>query len=491
MRRSLVLACSFLVLPACGGAASGDDGAGGSGGQPQQTTIAHGLRISEIAIYQGVKVPLVVEGQPAPHSAPVVQGRDGLLRVFVALEPDWVPREVIVRLEIDRGGTSLPPVELRRVVTGPSVEADFMSGFNFDVPGADLTGDFSYRVGIYETSPTTAPPTPGAVYPAQGKEAMGAVQAGALEVVLVPIQYNADGSGRLPDTGPAQVEKLRSHMYKTYPVSAVNIFVREPMQWNYTVGAYGQGWSELLQQLMFARSQDNPAVNVYYYGAFQPASSFFQYCQQGCVAGLSAGGIGPNDDWGRASLGVLYNGDYSAGTFIHEVGHAHGREHAPCAPGGQIESVDPYYPYPQAQLGSWGYDVYDHQLVEPTGARDFMSYCDPTWVSDYTYSALFDRVSLLNSMAYVHAGAPKAYRMLSVNVEGAVSAGPRLELRLPPSGQRRRVDLLDGAGALVGSAEASFHPYDHLPGGILLIPEPEAKVRRIRTGGHAAELPRR
>lgn len=488
--RRLVWACAIALCGACGGTSSGGGGAGGSGGG-QQSSVVHGLRISEVSVYQGVKVPLVLQGEPVPRLAPVVQNRNALLRVFVTPEPDWQPREVIVRLELDRGGQALPVQEIRRVVQGPSNEADFMSAFNFDIAGADLTGDLSYRVGLYEVSPTGAEPTPGAVFPAIGSEMLGAMQAGTLQVVLVPIQYYGDGSGRLPDTSPTQVERLKEHMFRTYPVADVNIVVRDsPMQWNYPVEAWGNGWGQLLQQLMFARSQDNPPTNVYYYGAFRPADSFYQYCQQGCVAGLSTGGVEPEDDWARASLGVLFNGEYSAGTFIHEVGHAHGRNHAPCAPGGQIESIDPGYPYPDAQLGSWGYDLINHELIAPTDARDFMSYCDPTWVSDYTYKALFDRVSLLNASAFMIAS-PQAYRMLSVAADGALSSGPRLELRRPPSGPRRAVELLDGAGKPLGEAQGAFHPFTHVPGGILLVPEPAAAVRQLRVGTRSVALDRR
>lgn len=490
--RRWIWASVVALCGACSGASSSDGAAGAGGGGQQQASVVHGLRVSEVSIYQGVKVGLMLEGQPVgARTAPVVQGRDALLRVFVAPEPDWQPREVAVRLELERGGAALPPQEIRRFVQGPSAEADFMSAFNFDIAGVELTGDLAWRVGIYEVGPSTGAPTPGAVYPAAGSEALAALSSGpSIKVVLVPIQYNADGSGRLPDTSPSQIQRLQEHMYRTYPVASVDLVVRDaPMQWNYTVSPWGDGWGELLQQLMYARDQDNPGVNVYYYGAFQPSQSFYQYCQQGCVAGLSAGGVGPGDDWARASLGVLYDGEYSAGTFIHEVGHAHGREHAPCAPGGQIQSVDPAYPYPNAFLGVWGYDLVDHELIEPSGARDFMSYCDPTWVSDYTFNGLFERIALLNGAA-AFSGAPQAYRLLSLDGSGELRAGPRIELRTPPSGPARTVALLGAAGEPLGETQARYHAYTHIPGGILLVPEPDAAVHRVAVGGRAVVLER-
>ncbi len=150
----------------------------------------------------------------------------------------------------------------------------------------------------------------------------------------------------------------------------------------------------------------------YYYGVFMPSSSFFSYCQQGCVAGLSSGSVNPNDTFLRGSIGLGYPGEYSAGTFVHETGHAHGRLHAPCAPGGQIQGIDPAFPYGNGGIGAWGYDLVDHQLIDPgSSVRDMMGYCDPTWISDYTYTALFNRIAVVNGVAdYISLAAPKAWR---------------------------------------------------------------------------------
>jgi hypothetical protein len=491
--RRLIWSCAFVLMAACSSSGGGGLGTGGAGGATA-APIVHGLRISEISIYQGVKVPLVIDGQPAAQNAPIVQGRHGLMRVFVSPDPSWQPREVVARLELERSGSSLPARESVRFIAGASNEGDLESAFNFELDAADLTGDVAYRVGLHEqpSSAAIGDPTPGATFPLIGKQPLGAMPAGALEVVLVPIQYNADGSGRLPDLGPAMLEALQAQMFRTYPVPAVSLTVRAPIVWSYPpISAYGGGWSELWQAVASVRNQDNVAPNVYYYGVFQPTESFYQYCQQGCVAGLSAGGVGPNDAWARASLGVLYDAKHSAGTFIHEVGHAHGHDHAPCAPHGQIDYIDPGYPYPGAEIGSWGFDLVDHQLIQPTSSFDFMSYCDPAWISDYTYGALFDRISLLNSSAFVRASAPRAYRMIAIDADGALSPGPRLELPSPPSGQHRTVRLLDDNQRPLADAEGRFHPFTHLLGGILLVPEPATEVRRLQVGAESVELDRR
>ena len=46
---------------------------------------------------------------------------------------------------------------------------------------------------------------------------------------------------------------------------------------------------------------------------------------------------------------------------------------------------DPDYPYPDGSIGVWGYDLLDGRLVDPSTA-DLMSYCDPAWISDYSFN---------------------------------------------------------------------------------------------------------
>lgn len=156
MRRFVWVSLSVLAL-GCGSSTSGGSGTGGNGGgggaAPQ--SLVNGLRVSEVSIYQGLKIPLEVEGVPVdPRPTPVVQGREALLRVFVQPNPDWQPREVIVRLELSNSQGLVGAQEIRRVVNGGSVEADFMSAFNFDVAATDIAPDTTYSVGIYEVEPS-------------------------------------------------------------------------------------------------------------------------------------------------------------------------------------------------------------------------------------------------------------------------------------------------------------------------------------------------
>ena len=73
-----------------------------------------------------------------------------------------------------------------------------------------------------------------------------------------------------------------------------------------------------------------------------------------------------------------------ATTIAHELGHNMSLLHAPCGGAG---GPDPSYPYPDGSSGAWGYDFRDGgRLVHPRTGRDLMSYCNPRWISDYSFA---------------------------------------------------------------------------------------------------------
>jgi hypothetical protein len=255
------------------------------------------------------------------------------------------------------------------------------------------------------------------------------------------------------------VERLRVQMHALYPVRRVDITVGAEFPWARQISAQGTGWGDLLEAIVRKRLSDGVPTNVYYYGVFEPAESIGEYCGNGCILGLSPLSPDPDDDYARGSIGLGYSGSFygggAASTFVHEVGHAHGREHAPCQLGNQPD--DPDYPYAGGRIGTWGYDVTTKALRDPAGKhRDMMGYCSPIFVSDYTYKALFERVSYLNMQKRLFgAGEAPRYSVL-VDDGKTVSARDAITLRRPAGGEAR------------GSAR--FYPFDHLPGGIWLVP---------------------
>jgi hypothetical protein len=150
------------------------------------------------------------------------------------------------------------------------------------------------------------------------------------------------------------------------------------------------------------------------------------------------------------AMSMLYSGGYEAAmdVVIHELGHNHGREHAPCGdPGGP----DPAFPHPNASLGTRGWDSGRDELIIPaldplTGEpwADFMSYCWPNWWSDYSWRALTDRVERMSGLqgqapppwdglelrAYVHDDGTAQWRLLPAPFRSTPAAAGSDRLRL-------------------------------------------------------------
>lgn len=421
-------------------------------------------------------------GMPASGTVPVVYGREGLLRVFVTPRSTWTARELSFQLEL--GGLMPATLEVKKTISAPSTEADLASTVNFEVPGAHLLGGATWRVSAREvlSGPAVGNDSDGAIYPADPALLTGEDTGEKLLITIVPVKYNADGSGRLPDTSAAQLERYRNLFYALYPAREVEVTVGNEFPWSSQVAPNGGGWSQLLQAILQRRQADGVPDNVYYYGAFCPTSSMAQFCGGGgCVLGLSSGSGDPRDDFVRGSIGLGWGGsagDDTVETAVHELGHAHGRDHAPCMLFGQPS--DPRYPHPGAEIGVWGYDLVGKRLIDPSGdERDMMGYCKPLWISDYTYNALIDRVAAVNARARMAPTAPTSYRMHTVS-DGGLEAGATVTLTHQPGGEPREVELLDAAGRPTGErATGWYYPFDHLPGGLLLLAE-EGAPRRAR-----------
>ena len=135
-----------------------------------------------------------------------------------------------------------------------------------------------------------------------------------------------------------------------------------------------------------------------------------------------------------------------------------------------------------------GYDLLSDVLYEPDTVYDFMSYCWPAWSSDYTWEALFQRIKGVNAL---YNAAPSnarfanaALRPLFVSADGEMSWGEPLRGDLPPVGFATPVELLDELGLPLGALDAVFVPYDHLPGGMFVMPDPG--VGRVRVAGRVS-----
>jgi hypothetical protein len=443
-----------------------------TGDPPPPLVAAQGIAISQISIYQAVKRVLMLDGAAPASKVPVVAGRPALVRVFAKADGTYDGSPVTARLDLGNGS----PIEIQATVKGTPSDGTLTSTLNFEVPGALIVPGMSYRVDLLQPPAHSMGNNPGASYPASGSSPIPAQSTGkSLKIKLIPVTYGADGSNRKPDTSAGQIQAYKDEFFKMYPVADVEISVHPAFPWSNSVDPNGNGWGELLGAIGDLRQNDNAPSDVYYFGIFSPASDVNQYCGGGCVAGLGNVG-GPNDAYARAAIGLGFSGDIATETAVHEIGHTHGRQHSPC---GGAQGTDPAYPYAGASIGVWGYDLTTKQLLSPNDTTDVMGYCQPIWVSDFTYKALFDRVKIVNNANILYAPEllERTYQRARVDGEGNLTWMKDVLIHLPPSAEPQPITLQTGLGD--STVEAQFYPYDHLPGGVLVWPQPASGTKGI------------
>lgn len=445
--------------------------------------LASQLRIQEIAIYQTVKVPLAQNGVwLAQRPAPVVQGKDAFVRVFVEPLTGFSPHTVRAVLTLD-DGVSPQKLATELNVTSPSSDGARNSTFNFEVPGALIGPNTSLSVALVETScPSSLGNASDARFPVSGNQRLDAEKIGPLNVVVVPMVVG----GLVPDTSDAQLSAMRAALLAYYPVPDVRISVRDAVPTNINVSANGTGWSDVLDLVLNVRAQDRPADDVYYYGIMTPVSSFASYCREGCVLGLAPQTVFRDPDH-QGGLGVGYLGVVTPETMVHELAHAHGRGHAPCVQGGTIEAVDPSFPYQGGAVGVWGWDSRDGSLMNPS-LKDIMGYCSPTWISDYTYDALARRARSVNVAARI--AVPESatwWQGILLYADGTARYGA-LTTRHLPGGELEQADVLDATGRFVERITVARVRLSHLDDQRLYVPPIEPEWSRIVLSDRTLEL---
>jgi len=474
----LLLACSteIVVVDENGNPVPTDGN--GAATPPVAKTPAAKVFIDQVAVYQGVKIPLFIDGAKVEQrNAPIVAGRPGVIRVFVSPGEGFTPTRIAGVLTVKGGDGKVQTFKDARMIRNTSSDAAPTSTLNFELPGEAFSVDAEYSValtddlGTGEGSPNQTPVS----YPATGLEALGAQATGVLKVVIVPVKYDTDSSGRLPDVSEAQLAEYKKTMMGLYPTSDVQVTAREPYSWTTTISANGTGFDGVLNAMVSLRRRDRAADDVYYYGVFTPVASFESFCRRGCVTGLSGLVDDAGDAYLRASVGLGYSGEDSANTMAHEIGHAHGRNHAPCGGAG---GPDRQFPYKGGVIGTWGYNILTKSFISPEDGTDMMGYCDNAWVSDYTYSALFDRITAVNGGQPAQQGAQasgngggSSFRSVTFDGNGVATSVETITLdKAPTRGAVRDVEYLGTSGQVMARAQAHVYKYDHLPGGIVVMP---------------------
>jgi len=398
------------TLAGCGGASAGASGdeEGGTGGEtgggvadlPWAPVPARGIGIEKVEVNQGVAVPIFVDGQwvtGPERNSPLVGGRDAIVRAFWRYGPEFSDRMIEARLEVEAPGGVVRTYSDEFMVEDPSVSDALSRTFWWPIPAEEFAAGSKFSVSLWETSQAWAqepdnddPPRA----PAAGNELIG-VEASptAMEVVIVPLHADWPGCQAQPDLSDSTIKLFEDMMFMKNPLQEISITVdSEPL----VLTAEPANLYDLFGVLGDRREAAAPGPQVYYFGLLDA-----------CTAGIDgAGGMSPTvvgptmeEEVFRMAVGLSldYDPQFSADTFVHEIGHIQGLEHVACD---FADTPNPGADFPHADgsIGVWGFGIRDAILRNPAESRDYMSYCYAgNWSSDWTWFNTYYRAQVLTS----------------------------------------------------------------------------------------------
>ncbi len=306
-------------------------------------------------------VRAIDSSQAARDQTPVVAGRDGLARAFVAASESNNSAPIVRLFWQSSAGSGTVTLGGPGAVPETPAESQISDTFAAILGAAAITGDIEVYVMIDPDNVIAESDETNNRYPASGWLDLEAVIVPTLEITLVPITFN----GVTPDlSDPSEyIEDVLAMM----PVAAYDIEVRDTP---YAVAATTfdwPTWSSTLSEIANLRATDGSTRM--YHGIVDPGYS-------SGIAGIGYIGFPAAISWNRSG---------KAGVVAHELGHNFSLDHAPCGVSG-----DPSFPHAGGKIGVWGYDLASGTQFDPASRFDFMSYCSPVWISDYFYGEALD-----------------------------------------------------------------------------------------------------
>lgn len=415
---------------------SGDDGdsdtdvdpteADTTEGEPEPANVpARNVRISLVEANSGVAVPIARDGawvDGSGRNAPLPKGRDTAFRIYVDVEDDgWVSREIEARMTVTQLDGRESMYAEKGEISGDSSPTSLQSNILIGVVAEDIQLGADFQIELYEaggdydalpeaaTAPLAIDDGPGQI----GIE--GSEQ--SMKVVIVPIEYSFGGCQASTDLDEAALQPYSDAMYQQNPLETLQIEVIDPIQVTDLDLTDSGDFFSLLNRIVQYRSQLGLDPNVYMYGLFDNCGACIGD-GGGCLLGVAPGtpGATQGEAGQRAAIGVRYLSGSEVGieTFVHEIGHTQGRQHIAC-PGAQSAGPDPSFPHDDGSIGVWGFGVRDFSIRNASNHKDYMSYCSPTWVSDWQWSATFARIKSLtewDTMNVVDPGASESTQLI-------------------------------------------------------------------------------
>lgn len=380
------------------GADDGNDGVPNDDGPepPPELPLAADIALTSVQLNQGVVTGFVDDGAVLAENqrnADVIAGRPTLLRGFWELAPGFSPRELEGRILVDNGGTVEAFSDVR-LVDGPPETSLLDGGFLWELPADVLQPESTIAFEIVEPDGVGGVgPEGGARVPAEGFADVG-VAAGdhVLSLVVVPLGY-----GNLtPDLSAANKATLEAALYDQNPATVLDIEYHPVVDYPYAVNN-GSQLGDILGFLGNLKQQEGAGPEVYYAGVIN-VGCFVVGCGNAGTTGIAyIPGANEFSSLQRVSANVWYQAESSSQTVVHETGHNQGLNHVAC-PFASSSNTDPAYPYQGGEIGGWGWGGSTGEIAG-SDSYDYMSYCGPSWVSDWTWNKVENRIATLSSWA--------------------------------------------------------------------------------------------
>lgn len=301
--------------------------------------------------------------------------KDGYLRVFaVASEANSFQPSVRVRFYL---GGSLAHTE---TLGAPSasvptsvVEGTLTASWNMDVPASLIQPGLTILADVDPTNQVAEGDEGDNSFPLSGTPmAMDVRATPTFNVTFVPVRQA--GNNLLGNVTTGNAGQFLDVTLTMLPIAQANALVHAEyltttpnlLQSNNDNGA----WSTILSEVSALRTAEG--ASRYYYGVVGTTYN-------SGVAGMGYLGWPIAIGWDKLPS--------ASGVAAHEWGHNFYRYHAP---GCGAASPDASFPYADGKIGVWGLDVEPATLKSPSSYYDFMSYCNPDWISDYSYEAILD-----------------------------------------------------------------------------------------------------
>jgi len=405
-----------------------------AGAEPASATVVYSKTLSTLDLTISAMY-LTQSTQTLTGAVPLVQNRDGYLRVFVvANQANSVAPQVRVRFYINgtqQGSAVMIDAPSHSVPTSVNQSA-LSNSWNLAVPGSMIAPGLSILADVDPSHAVAESQRGNNSFPLSGTpQALVVKNLSTFFLRFVPVKQSVNGlTGNVSTSNKdaMMVTTVKIHPISTYGADVHALYTTSAPA--LTADNANSAWTSILSEMQALRVAEGSPRN--YFGIVRTS--------------YSSGIVGISYIGGGASVG--YDGTSVAQIVSHELGHAWGRSHAPCGVSG---STDPSFPYPAGNIGVYGMDVSTVTLYPPSTA-DVMSYCHPQWISDYTYTGVYNwRVGHPSAPDFVHADLQPCIIVWGRIVDGQVVLEPSFQALTHPSLPARSgayaLRALDATGA--------------------------------------------